>query len=106
MYVSQEVRLLSQLILKYIQHFQSLQGPSFTRGLSHDITFKGKVPQLRAELENIKMSHCCKRGAKMSVEFARPELCRCPKPKLYLSQNEFKEGKFTKRQPFMRMWPL
>lgn len=61
MFNSEQVRLLSpQLIMDCMQQHQSLQGPGFMSGLSLDITFKGKVLQLRAALQNIKMSRCCK----------------------------------------------
>lgn len=77
MFNSEEVRLHPTADHEvYMQQHQSLQGPGSMRGLSHDITFKGKVLQLRAALQNIKTSHCCTSEAKMSVEFVRLELCR------------------------------
>ena len=104
---SEEVRCLYQLIIYWMQQHQSLQGPGFMRGLSHDITFKSKVLELRAALPNIKTSHCCKSEAKMSVKFVRLELCGChpptPQPRSYPSWN-VKSGCFLKERHFLRIW--
>jgi len=50
----------------------------------------------------------------MSAEFVRLELrgssssssSLSPRPKRYLSRNQFEVGQVTRRPPFLRMWPL
>lgn len=102
MYNSDEVRLLSQLIVNCMQHHQSLRGLGFTRGLSQDINLKARSPSSGQRFQI---------SRRLTAAITRPKchwnlLVAAPKPKCYLSSNVFSVDKVTKRQLLVRMQPL